>query len=64
MPNVVTVTLTRAGGVTGTQRVNLGVPVADGIAPTTPIGVRVGGSVVATFSRALAMYPSGNARSF
>lgn len=64
MPSVVTVTLTRAGGVTGPQRVNLGLPVADGLAPTTPIGVRVGGSVVATFSRALATYPSGNARSF
>ncbi|MBL8922565.1 MAG: hypothetical protein JNJ54_27180 [Myxococcaceae bacterium] len=63
-PMSVTVTLSRANGVTGTQRVNLGLPLADGIAPTTPIGVRVGGAVVATYSRSLATYPSGNTRSF
>lgn len=64
MSTTVNVTLTRANGVTGTQRVNLGVPVADGVAATTPIGVRIAGAVVATYSRALATYPSGNARSF
>ncbi len=49
---------------TGTQRINFGLPVPDGVATTTPIAVRVDGSIVPTFSRSLAAYPSGNSRSF
>ncbi|MBL8951736.1 MAG: hypothetical protein JNK82_13220 [Myxococcaceae bacterium] len=62
--STVAITLTPASGVTGTQRINFGLPVSDGVAVSTPIAVRIGGSTVATFSRVLATYPSGNARSF
>lgn len=61
-PSSVTVTLTRASGVTGVQRVNLGVPLPDGVSATT-FAARVGGAIVPTFSRVLASYPSGRARS-
>jgi hypothetical protein len=60
----VTVTLTRASGVTGTQRINVGVPVADGIPPSTPIAARISGAIVPTFVRSLATFASGNSRSF
>ncbi len=64
LPSTVALTLTPASGVTGTQRVNFGLPVPDGVAAATPVAVRIAGSVVATYARVLATYPSGNARSF
>jgi hypothetical protein len=63
-PSSVTVTLTRAAGVTGTQRVNLAVPFPDRTsAGVTAIAARVGGNLVPTSSRILARSPLGGARS-
>jgi len=44
--------------------VNVGLPLADGTPPTTPIAVRINGTIVATFSRSLATYRSGASRAF
>ena len=61
----VTVTLTRAGGVTGTQRINLGVPVAAGATTaSTQVAVLIAGAPVATASRVLATHRDGSPRSF
>lgn len=61
----VLVTLTRGAGVTGTQRINVGVPVAQGAtSPTTPVAVLIAGAPVATAARVLATYRDGSPRSF
>jgi len=60
----VTVTLTRASGVTGVKRINVALPLPPGTRTADPTpAARVNGAVVPTGSRVLARYRDGQARS-